>query len=102
MRSKYEKWGFKDPRMIGILGWVFKFFKDPLFIWPIRQTGQIIQSQITKLNYPPKIAKEYTIFHEKCITKQLKDKKLFKINLSRRKSEKKLVKHLKTILKDLL
>ena len=99
--SHYERWGFKDPRMTGILHWVFQFFEGPLFIWPIRQTSQIIQSQVTKLRYPFETAREYTVFCEKYLSKQLKGKKLYRINLSRRRSEKKLIKQLHTILKDL-
>lgn len=98
---EYERWGFKDPRMIGILNWVCNSFENPIFIWPVRQTDQIIQSQVTKLKYPVDIAREYTVFCEKYIARQLKDKALYKINLSRKRSEKKLVKQLRTILKNL-
>jgi len=98
--KKYGRWGFKDPRMLGIMTWVFEFF-DPIFIWPIRQNSQIIQSQVIKLGYPLDIAREYTTFCEKYIVKFLSCKRLFKIDLNQRRSEKKLTKHLHTILKDI-
>jgi len=99
--KKYDRWGFKDPRMLGIMVWVFEFF-NPVFIWPIRQKSQIVQSQVIKLGYPLHMAQEYTNFCETYITKFLSDRRLFKIDLSRHRSEKKLTKHLHTILKDTL
>ena len=96
--SKYEKWGFKEPRMIGFINWTLQFFNNPTFIWTIRKDEQIIKSQVEKLGYMPVIARKGVAAYRELITKHLSDKNLHRIDLSNYRSEKKLIKELEVIL----
>lgn len=80
---KYERWGFKEPRMLGFIQWALQFVNEPVFIWPIRTDEQIIKSQVEKLGYPPMIAKAGVEAYKTLIERHIGDK-VHKIDLSER------------------
>lgn len=95
---KYEKWGFKDPQLIGIIHWTLQFFRNPIFIWTIRLDEQILKSQVDKFGYHPIVAKRGISSYRKLIEKYLSDRNLYKIDLSEYKTDEKICKELRIIL----
>ena len=96
--GKYEKWGFKEPRMVGFIQWTLQFFNKPVFIWTIRKEEQIIKSQVDKLGYASVIAKAGVAAYKKLIKQYIPKDQLHIINLSSQRSEKRLTKELQGIL----
>ena len=90
---KFQKWGFKDPRMVGFLHWVFCFFKDPIWIYPVRRDEQILNSQKRNVVADEKYLKMGLKAYKKLIAKYLGDK-VHKINMRDYRSEKSLTKEL--------
>jgi hypothetical protein len=96
--SKYDRWGFKDPAMIGFIHWTFQFFKDPVFIWTYRNKKKIVDSQMKKLGFNREIAERGVDAYNDMLNKHLKDKNLHKINLTNYMSESKLNQKLEDII----
>jgi hypothetical protein len=96
--SKYEQWGFKEPRMIGFIHWIFQFLDRPLFIWPIRRDNDIIKSQVRKLGYAPIVAKKGIEAYKILIEKYIPKDQLYTIDLTIKKTDKNLIDELKGIL----
>ena len=95
--TKYERWGFKEPRMVGFIHWALQFFNEPLFIWPVRKDEQIIKSQAEKLGYPPVIAKAGIDAYKKLIDRHI-GSKAHKVDLSIQRNEDDLTVELQGIL----
>ena len=94
---KYKLCGFKEPRCVGVLGWVTQFFKDARWIVCDRSDEQIIKSQVDKTNVPnEQIAAIGLKAYRDLIKKNLKSYHL--IDLTYRQNEDDLTDRLWTII----
>ena len=99
MSTKYKKWGFKEPRMMGFISWTAQFFKDPTWIYTIRTDKQIIKSQVNKLGVPFDDAVRGVPAYRYCIEQHLKDRRHYRIDLKNQREEDDIVNELKEIMK---
>ena len=55
--QRYDRWGFKDPRMVALIPWMKQFLIDAIWIVPIRKQKDIAKSLITKFGMPSAMAR---------------------------------------------
>lgn len=95
---KYPVWGFKDPRMVGLISWVKQFVPAAIWIWPQRTDEQIIRSQVRKLGVSEQDAVNGVIAYKNLINKNLNN--YHTINLSTQLTDNQIAEQLKEILKN--
>lgn len=65
-------WGFKDPRLLIVLGLALSFFKQPTIIRCHRDRGMVVKSQVKKLQWGKKESEKYYDHAESIMDKALK------------------------------
>lgn len=96
LKYKGKFWGFKDPRMVGIIHHVKQFFQNPIWIVTDRKDNQILKSQVKKLGLNFDVALQGLNAYRRLIKKHLDS--YYLIDLSKYRSEENLTEELREIL----
>ena len=79
-QAKGGLWGFKDPRLVPVLGYALSFFKSPTIVRCHRDRDMVINSYTTKLKWEKDEAEKYYDTREVMLDIQLKNRVHYRIN----------------------
>ena len=97
IKYRNQTWGWKEPRMVGILPWMKQFVNgNTIWIVTDRSDEQIIKSQVQKIGVPNrKIAKAGLLAYRRMIEKHLNN--YHRIDLTEHREEAELTEALRRI-----
>jgi len=94
MKKTGMPWGFKDPRIIPLLGYALSFFDKPIIIRCYRPKDFVVDSYIKKLGWESEYASIRYDRDENLLDKYLKNYTHFRFNFYEHISEMEIINYL--------